>query len=122
MLVGGVGNENLANQYTSNLGVEKEVTYTDNTQTLVGTSNLHTEMAKEVSEKDVEETINNVNKLLEKVDVSIQYERHEATNRMMIRLVNKENGDVIKEIPSEKILNLAAFMCEQAGLFVDEKL
>lgn len=76
----------------------------------------------EPSEDKVVKSIEKVNKLLKHVEVGIQYEKHEATNRMIIRLVDKSNDEVIKEIPSEEILDMAAAMYEQAGLFIDEKM
>lgn len=50
-----------------------------------------------------------------------QFSIHEETKAVMIKLVNSETKEVLKEIPSEKILDMFATMCEIAGLFVDEK-
>lgn len=104
------------------LGSQYNTDYTT-AKDMASTENIAMQNNSEIlTEEQIQNTIKDVNKLLEKVEIGIQYERHEATNRMMIRLVNKENNEVVKEIPSEKILDLAAFMCEQAGLFVDERL
>lgn len=47
---------------------------------------------------------------------------HEATNRVMIKLVDKDTQEVIKEIPPEKTLDLIAKGLELAGVLVDQKL
>lgn len=47
---------------------------------------------------------------------------HEATNRVMIKLVDKDTQEVIKEIPPEKTLDMIAKCMEMAGVLVDEKL
>lgn len=47
---------------------------------------------------------------------------HEATNRVMIKLVNKDTKEVIKELPPEKTLDMIAKCLEQAGILVDEKV
>jgi flagellar protein FlaG len=46
---------------------------------------------------------------------------HEATNRVTIKLVDKETKEVIKELPPEKTLDMIAKVWEMAGLLVDEK-
>lgn len=46
---------------------------------------------------------------------------HEATNRMTIKIVDKDSREVIKEYPPEKTLDMIAKVWELAGLLVDEK-
>ena len=46
---------------------------------------------------------------------------HEDTNRIMIKIMDKETKEVIKEFPPEKTLDMIARIWEMAGLLVDEK-
>ena len=46
---------------------------------------------------------------------------HEKTNRVTIKIVDKDTKDVIKEFPPEKTLDMIAKAWELAGLMVDEK-
>ena len=46
---------------------------------------------------------------------------HEATNRMTIKIVDKDSRKVIKEYPPEKTLDMIAKVWELAGLLLDEK-
>ena len=46
---------------------------------------------------------------------------HDATNRVMIKIVDKETKEVIKEFPPEKTLDMIAKVWEMAGIMVDEK-
>ncbi len=46
---------------------------------------------------------------------------HEDTNRVTIKIVDKETKEIIKEFPPEKTLDMIAKVWEMAGLFVDEK-
>lgn len=46
---------------------------------------------------------------------------HEATNRVTIKIVDKETKEVIREIPPEKTLDMIAKVWEIAGLIVDER-
>lgn len=46
---------------------------------------------------------------------------HDATNRVTIKIVDKDTKKVIKEFPPEKTLDMIAKVWEMAGLMVDEK-
>ena len=46
---------------------------------------------------------------------------HEATNRVTIKIVDKDTKEVIKELPPEKTLDMIAKVWEMAGILVDEK-
>ena len=46
---------------------------------------------------------------------------HEGTNRVTIKIVDKETKEVIKELPPEKTLDMIAKVWELAGIMVDEK-
>ncbi|MBQ7148503.1 MAG: flagellar protein FlaG [Pseudobutyrivibrio sp.] len=46
---------------------------------------------------------------------------HEGTNRVMIKMIDKETKKVIKEFPAEETLDLIAKAWELAGIMVDEK-
>lgn len=47
---------------------------------------------------------------------------HEKTHAIMIKVMNKETGDLIREVPPEKILDIAARMMEIAGIIIDKKV
>lgn len=49
------------------------------------------------------------------------YGIHEGTNRVTIKLVDKDTKEVIKELPPEKTLDMIAKAWEMAGILVDEK-
>ena len=46
---------------------------------------------------------------------------HDKTNRVTIKIVDKESKKVLKEYPPEKTLDMIAKAWELAGLMVDEK-
>ena len=46
---------------------------------------------------------------------------HDATNRVTIKIVDKQTKEVIKELPPEKTLDMIAKAWERAGLLVDER-
>ncbi len=46
---------------------------------------------------------------------------HDSTNRVTIKIVDKETKEILKEYPPEKTLDMIAKVWELAGLLVDEK-
>ena len=46
---------------------------------------------------------------------------HEDTNRVTIKIVDKQTKEVIKEFPPDKTLDMISRVWEMAGLMVDEK-
>ena len=46
---------------------------------------------------------------------------HEETNRVTIKIIDKDTKEVIKELPPEKTLDMIAKVWELAGILVDEK-
>lgn len=46
---------------------------------------------------------------------------HDDTNRVTIKIVDKQTKEVLKEFPPDKTLDMIARVWEMAGLMVDEK-
>ncbi len=55
-------------------------------------------------------------------NVAIQFSVHEPTGRTIIRVVDKETEDLIREIPAEEFLDLAAKLDEMIGILFDKKV
>jgi flagellar protein FlaG len=76
---------------------------------------------KENNEIEVKNAVAKINKVLEGEGSHLQYEKHDVLNQMIIRVIDNNTNEVIKEIPSKKILDMVAKMCEMAGVLVDKK-
>ncbi|WP_432407124.1 flagellar protein FlaG [Wukongibacter sp. M2B1] len=74
-----------------------------------------------LSEKTIKEVIDNTNKKLIATNRKFEFSINEETNDVIVKVINKETDELIREIPSEKILDMVAKMMELAGLFIDEK-
>lgn len=109
-----------------------------NSISLVGkTSNLSKEFpAPDIVEKsgaaitvnlsiDQEKVIADLQKAIRAIQgpqKSFEISMHEKTNTIMIKVLDKETGELVREVPPEKILDLAAKMMEITGLVIDEKI
>src|SRR5574344_333360 len=75
---------------------------------------------KQPSDGTMKQAVSDINKRLKNTECVFGI--HEATNRVMIQIIDKDTKEVIKEYPPEKTLDLFAKALELAGLLVDEKL
>lgn len=74
---------------------------------------------KEPSNEQIRKAVEDINKKANYSDV--QFGVHEGTNRITIKIVDRETKKVIKELPPEKTLDMIAKAWELAGILVDEK-
>ena len=74
-----------------------------------------------ISEKVVIEAIEKANKAIEGARTEFRFSIHEKTHEISVKVLDKDNGEVIREIPPEKVLDLVAKMWEMAGIIVDER-
>ena len=72
-----------------------------------------------VSAERIKKAVEDLNKKM--ANSEAQFGIHEATNRVTIKIVDRESKKVIKELPPEKTLDMIAKVWEMAGLLVDEK-
>lgn len=76
---------------------------------------------KRYSEKDVKDAADILNKLLEKNKSHIEIEKHDVFNDIIIKIIDDKTGDIIREIPPKKILDMVAQMCKMVGVILDKK-
>lgn len=65
--------------------------------------------------------IEKANKAINGATCSFEYSIHEVTKEIMVKVINKDTKEIIREIPPEKILDMVAKMWEMAGIIVDER-
>ena len=72
------------------------------------------------SESTIKQAISDINKKINPNTIA-EYGYHEKTNRVTIKIVDKDTDEVIKEFPAEETLDIIAKVWELAGMFLDEK-
>ena len=55
-------------------------------------------------------------------DRKFEFSIHEATKQIMVKIIDVNTDEVIREIPPEKILDIVASIWEVAGIIVDRKI
>ncbi|WHH61507.1 flagellar protein FlaG [Petroclostridium sp. X23] len=74
-----------------------------------------------ISEKAIIDAIEKANKAVQGINTSFEFSIHEKTREIMIKVLNKETKEVIREIPPEKTLDMVAKLWEMAGIIVDRR-
>lgn len=69
----------------------------------------------------IESAVKRANNTMRMTKTSCQFQYHEETNRVSIKVIDKDTEEVIREIPSEEALELIQKMWEMAGILVDER-
>ena len=69
----------------------------------------------------IEASVAEVNQRLLGKDMKLAYEVHERTGRTMVRLVDMQTNEVIKEIPPANMLDVIGKIWDDMGIAVDRK-
>lgn len=78
--------------------------------------------AKRYTEEELIESIESANKHFIAFDRRFEFSIHEKTKQIMVKIVDVNTEEIIREIPPEKILDLVAAIWEIAGIIVDERV
>ncbi len=82
----------------------------------------NTKQAQQQKSEQLKKAIAEMNRRINNSNEEAVFGVHEDTNRIMIKIMDKETKEVIKEFPPEKTLDMIARIWEMAGILVDEKL
>lgn len=82
-------------------------------------SSLKEEAAVQPRAESLKKAVEEINKSAKNSEVVFGV--HDATNRVTIKIVDRDTKKVLKEYPPEKTLDMIAKVWEMAGLMVDEK-
>lgn len=76
---------------------------------------------KAVSKEELSKEIDGINKWLQTTNTHIKFTLHEELNEYYVQVINDQTQEVIREIPSKKMMDMVAKIHEMVGLLVDEK-
>lgn len=68
---------------------------------------------------DLKRIVSEANKYVIGLNTEFSIETHEGTNRTIVKMVDLQTHEVIKEFPPEEMLDIVAGIWEQAGILVD---
>lgn len=83
-------------------------------------ASLAAEKRNAEQEHEVIRAIEKANNHIRTYDRRLEFSIHESTKQIMVKVINTEDDSIIREIPSEKVLDMVAHLWEVAGILVDE--
>ena len=73
----------------------------------------------QMDREELESIRETLNEGLEQINVGLQFTENQDVEEMVVKVVNKDTGDVIRQIPPEAMLKMAKKMEELSGVLVD---
>lgn len=74
-----------------------------------------------VSDADIKEALGKVNRQLAKVNNSLHFEYNKDCKQLVVKIVDNETGETVKQYPSEEFLDMMARISDFIGMILDEK-
>lgn len=87
----------------------------------VSTSSPRSTPQPEVSRAELDQAIEQLTRTAKAFNTNLQFATHEATGRIMVKVVDNDTGQVVREIPPQKLLDAAASVQQALGLIFDER-
>ncbi|HNP60125.1 MAG TPA: flagellar protein FlaG [Nitrospirales bacterium] len=72
--------------------------------------------------EQVQSTVARLQETLKHIQPRLEISLERDINQVIFRVVDKESGDLIRQIPSEKMVDLARLFSGQSGLLVEENI
>jgi len=66
------------------------------------------EVSDEITIIDLKKVVNEIKKSAKNMDASVQFEIDENAHKIIAKVINKDTGEMIRQVPSEEILAIAA--------------
>lgn len=77
--------------------------------------------SKEIARQELEKSIEGLNKLIQSSNTHLSFVLHDRLNEFYVQVVDDQTQEVIREVPSKKMLDMVAEMKSMIGLLIDEK-
>jgi flagellar protein FlaG len=74
------------------------------------------------TKEKTEKVMNSMNEFLKASNTHLKFQFHDELKEYYVTLVDDTTNEVVKEIPSKKLLDMYAAMTDYLGLLVDKKV
>jgi len=81
-----------------------------------------TSAKEEVPREEVEQATEKMNRLMRFINKKLQFRVDEQSRRIIVKIIDQQSGEVLSQIPPEKILDLLNSIQESIGLLIDKKI
>ena len=67
-------------------------------------------------------SVNSIREYLSSMGVKLEFQIHSKSDQIQVKVIDPENDKIIRKIPADEILELAASIEEMVGLFINKSL
>ena len=78
--------------------------------------------AKQEKQPDVGKAVENLSSLVQNIRRELQFSVEDSTGQTVIKVINSENKEVIRQIPAEEVISLAEHFANSSGALLDAKV
>ena len=83
-------------------------------------NNDQDEKAQPLEREQLEQMVQQLQDFMGEMNRSLQFKVDEDSGRDVIKVLDKNSGEVIKQYPSEEVLSLVSKLSESAGILIDQ--
>lgn len=106
---------------SDNISESKKVVKTE----ITVSSKLEASEEKLIKEEDkerVSKVVDGLNDFLSPTHTSLKFKYHDELNEYYVTLVDDKTNEIVREIPSKKMLDIYAAMKDYIGIMIDKKI
>nr|WP_067287935.1 flagellar protein FlaG [Marinobacterium profundum] len=107
---GNAAERNLSARDTSTIAPQSS----NSNSTAVATENA------QLTVQEVSETVEALNSVMQQMERGISFHVDDQSGRQVIQVIDRDSGDVLKQMPSEDLLKLISHMQEMQSILFDE--
>ncbi|GAA0688781.1 flagellar protein FlaG [Marinobacterium maritimum] len=74
-----------------------------------------------LSDEKLQAAVEKMNELMQSSDRSLQFSVDDSTEKMVVKVMDMETQEIIRQIPSEETLKFSEFLEGMVGLIFDQK-
>jgi flagellar protein FlaG len=74
---------------------------------------------RRVSEEEVQKIVRDINTALQSMHTELNFSVDKETDKMVLKVINSKTHEVIRQIPAEETLRIAARISKLLGLLID---
>ena len=75
---------------------------------------------RQIESEKIEHVAQAMENYVKSIQRDLKIQVHSSTGNIMVKVISKESGQIIREIPPEELLNLAAKMEQMTGALFNE--
>ena len=77
---------------------------------------------RELPVQKAQQMTDSMNKFLESVNTQLRFKLHDDLKEYYVTIIDSNTDEVVREIPSKKLMDIYASMKEFVGLLIDRKI